>query len=156
MSQTDSLFVDMNLVNIAGLTEAFPRNAPHLGLEIPYVAVIRPIPRALWPEKPEGLSVSIEEVLGGAEGWTLSATFVGELWMAGGYGAIALASLVFGAVASAWNRIGANATTKLELALYASAFFAAGICMRSFMAVAPPLLPTIAMWAYVKLRQAQS
>lgn len=152
-ARTDTLFVDMNLVNIAGLTEAFPRNAPYLGLEIPYTALIRPIPRAFWPGKPEGLSISIEEVLGAGAGWTLSAAVIGELWMAGGFGAIALGSVLFGAVASAWNRIGANATTRLEIALYASAFFAAGICMRSFMAVAPPLLPTIALWAYLKLRQ---
>ena len=41
----------------------FPRTHPFLGFEIPYQALIRPIPRAIWPGKPEGLSMTIEDVM---------------------------------------------------------------------------------------------
>ncbi|MBM9594016.1 hypothetical protein [Roseitranquillus sediminis] len=143
-ARTDSLFVDLNLINIAILTQAFPNQVGYLGFEIPFTAAVRPIPRALWPGKPEGLSVSIEEVIG-VSGMTLSATFVGELWMAGGFPAIAIMALALGAAAARWNRIGAVATTNMTLILFASGFFPAGIAMRSFLGVGPTLLPLIAL-----------
>ena len=59
-----SFFVDYNIVNVSQLTEVFPASFEYLGLEIPLNALIRPIPRVLWPGKPEGLSVTIETALG--------------------------------------------------------------------------------------------
>ena len=78
-----TLFVDYNLYAICKLVEVFPHKKPYLGLEIPYQALIRPIPRAIWKGKPEGLSTSIEDALG-VEGLTISASFVGEAYMSGG------------------------------------------------------------------------
>lgn len=145
VAQTDRLFVDMNLINIAGLVRSFPKLHDYLGLEIPFNALIRPIPRVLWPEKPEGLSISIEQVLG-ADSATLAATYIGELWMAGGMIAVIAASLVFGAAASGWNRVGATAQGNLDQILFASGLFAAGICMRSFLGVMPAVLPTLVLY----------
>ncbi len=151
-ARTDALFVDMNLVNVALLSEVFPARVGYLGFEIPFNAAIRPIPRAFWPGKPEGLSVGIEDAIG-VRGMTLSATFVGELWMAGGYLAILLGALAFGALAARWNRVGASADTNLKLILFAAGFFPAGICMRSFMSVAPTLLPLLALWLFLRLNR---
>lgn len=149
-ARTETLFVDMNLVNVAILTQAFPDYVQHLGFEIPYIAAIRPIPRGLWSGKPDGLSITIEEVIG-VSGMTLSATFVGELWMAGGYLAVAIAALSFGAVAARWNRIGAAADSNMKLILFAAGFFPAGICMRSFMSVAPTILPIIGLLVFMRV-----
>ena len=74
----NGVFVDSNMVVISNLTEVFPRVHSYLGLEIPFTAIIRPIPRALWPDKPEGLSVGMEDALGTGGGMTLASTFVGE------------------------------------------------------------------------------
>ena len=148
-AETETLFVDMNLVNVALLTQAFPDYVRYLGFEVPYIAAIRPIPRGLWSGKPEGLSVSIEEVIG-VSGMTLSATFVGELWMAGGYLAVAIAALCFGVVAARWNRIGASADNTMKLILFAAGFFPAGIGMRSFMSVAPTVLPIIGLLMFMR------
>lgn len=150
-SRLETVFVDMNLLNVAMLAEVFPQQVDYLGLEIPFTALIRPIPRALWSGKPEGLSVSIEEVIG-VSGMTLSATFVGEFWMAGGYLWIAIFALVCGSVAGAWNRFGSGAKSNLELILFASGFFPAGLCMRSFLSMMPALLPVIALSLYIKRR----
>jgi oligosaccharide repeat unit polymerase len=144
-AQTSAVFVDLNVVNVSQLTEVFPDYAPYLGFEIPFTAIIRPIPRAIWPGKPEGLSFSIEDALGAGSQMTLSATFVGEFYMAGGLLAVALCALFLGWAAASWNRVGAKADTNAMLILYASGFFAAGLCMRSFMSVAPAILPTIAL-----------
>lgn len=147
--------VDMNLVNIALIADAFPDRYDFLGLEVPMTAVIRPIPRALWTGKPEGISVSIEEVTGAGKEMTISATFVGEFWMAGGYPAVLIAALMLGAIAGWWNRIGARATTTVQMILFASAFFPAGIAMRSFMSAAPPMLPVIGLAVLLALLNRQ-
>lgn len=147
VARTDRFFVDLNLLNIAGLMQAFPSRHDYMGFEIPFIAFVRPIPRVLWPGKPEGLSISIEEVMG-AEGLTLSATFIGELWMSGGIFAVILGSLAFGAVAAGWNRVGAAAQGNLDQILFASGLFAAGICMRSFLGVMPAVLPTLALYLF--------
>jgi len=152
IERTDRVFVDMNILNVAGLIQVFPDQYDYLGLEIPFVAAIRPIPRVLWAGKPEGLSISIEEVLG-AKGWTLSATYVGELWMAGGLFAVVLASLIFGASAARWNRLGATAQGNLDKIVFATGFFAAGLGMRSFMSVAPAVLPTLALYVVRRWHQ---
>lgn len=149
-ARTDTLFVDLNLINIAILTQAFPNYFGYIGLEIPYTAVIRPIPRALWPGKPEGLSVSIEEVIG-VSGMTLSATFVGEFWMAGGFFAIGVVAMALGAAAARWNRIGAAAATNFGLIIFASGFYPAGIGMRGFMEIGPAMVPVIGLLIFMKL-----
>jgi hypothetical protein len=142
-----TLFVDLNLINISRLTEVFPVPNNFLGWEIPFNALIRPIPRAIWPGKPEGLSIGIEEALG-ATGLTLSATFVGEIYMAGGQLAVAAAALVLGSLAATWNRVGNSIDSRFSRLLYASGFFAAALAMRSILQVAPAILPTLALWFY--------
>src|SRR5262249_44789707 len=83
----ETLYIDHNIVNLSNLTNVFPDIVDFLGLEIPYQTLIRPIPRALWPGKPEGLSTGIEEALLGVTdgGYTLSCTFVGEAYTAFGF-----------------------------------------------------------------------
>ncbi|MBK0399764.1 oligosaccharide repeat unit polymerase [Limibaculum sp. M0105] len=143
--ESETLFVDLNLINICKLTEVFPSRFDYLGLEIPYWMMILPIPRALWPGKPEGLSIGIEEALG-VDGLTLSATFVGEAYMAGGLFAVIVSGLLLGATAGNWDRLGKQVSSNYGLILYCSGFFAAALSMRSVLQVAPALLPTLALW----------
>ncbi|MCL5776859.1 oligosaccharide repeat unit polymerase [Limibaculum sp. FT325] len=145
--ESETLFVDLNLINICKLIEVFPSRFDYLGLEIPYWAMIRPIPRALWPGKPEGLSIGIEEALG-VEGLTLSATFIGEAYMAGGLFGVIVTGLLLGATAGNWDRVGKQVGSNYGLILYCSGFFAAALSMRSVLQVAPALLPTLALWLF--------
>jgi hypothetical protein len=73
----ETLFVDNNLPIISKLTDVFPSRFDYLGREVALLAILHPVPRALWPSKPEGLSVSMEYALG-LRGLTVSSTFVGE------------------------------------------------------------------------------
>ena len=103
----DTLYIDHNMVNISNLTNVFPDVVDYLGLEIPYQSIIKPIPRALWPGKPEGLSTSIEAALGSFDGvTTLACTFAGEAYMAFGLVGVLIAGLFFGAAAGWWNQVG--------------------------------------------------
>lgn len=142
------VFVDNNMLNIAMLTDVFPDHMGYLGLEIPYQALIRPIPRGIWPSKPEGLSISIEQALGVGDFMTVSVTFLGELWMSGGFLVVALGAIAIGAISAAWNRIGARANSVWDLLIFTAGFFPAGICMRSLMSAGPPMLPVIALYLY--------
>jgi oligosaccharide repeat unit polymerase len=146
----DTLYIDHNVVNISNLTEFFPDAVDFLGLEIPYQALIKPIPRVLWPEKPEGLSTSIEQALGAAAGdaTTLSCTFVGEAYIAFGLVGVIVAGLLFGVAAALWNRVGQKADSSFSQLLYASGFLCAAVAMRSLLMMVPFMLPTVALWIF--------
>jgi hypothetical protein len=148
----DTLFIDHNLPILSLLTDVFPDTMQHLGLEVIYYAIIRPVPRALWPGKPDGLSVDIADALN-AKGLTLSATFVGEAYMMGGYVAILTMGLILGWIAGWWNRFGQDLRSNLNVALYASGFFAAMLSMRSMLWLTTAMLPSIAVWLYIRSRQ---
>jgi hypothetical protein len=138
-----TVFVDYNLCSIAQLTEVFPSRYPYMGWEIPYLALVRPIPRAIWKNKPEGMSTSIEEALG-MENMTLSASFAGEAYISGGFTAVVLIGLFFGFATGWWSYLSSPRNSELGVLIYASGFFAAVISMRSLFAFTTALLPTVA------------
>ena len=138
-----SYFVDYNLWAIGKLMETFPAKRDYLGWEIPYQALVRPIPRALWKGKPEGLSYSIEDAVG-AEGMTVASSFVGEAYMSGGFLVIALTGLALGVFTGWWSSLLSPRNSELGILIYASGFFAAVISMRSIFVFTTALLPTVA------------
>ena len=144
-ARSETMYVDYNLYNISKLTEVFPSKMPYLGLEVPYLALIRPIPRALWKGKPEGLSNSIEKALGYFGGnITISASYAGEAYMSGGIFAVLLISIFFGAINGWWSHLMAPNNSELGILIYSSGFFAAVISMRSLFTYTTALLPTVA------------
>jgi hypothetical protein len=149
-----TLAVDYNLSSIAPLMDAMPQKHPFLGFEVIYNAVIKPIPRAFFPGKPEGLSVSIEEIVG-AEGWTVAVTYVGESYMAAGWFGVFGISLFLGALAAWWNRMAMAEQSDYALVVYALGFFAAGITMRSLFWLTTAILPVIALIVFRKLTSKQ-
>ncbi len=150
-SEFNGVFVDSNMIVIAKLTEVFPKVYGYLGLEIPYTALIRPIPRAIWPGKPDGLSVSMENALDTDGSLTLASTFVGECYIAGGMLGVLIFALLFGAAAGKWNQMGRDLRSNYNLILFVSGFFCAALTMRSFLSAAPTVLPTLGLWVYGKL-----
>lgn len=143
MEESDKeFFVDYNLFVICQLTEIFPERFQFMGWEIPYLAVIRPIPRAMWPGKPEGMSVSFEEALG-VEGLTLASSFVGEAYVSFGFAGVFCTGLFFGAVFGWWSRLASPRNSDFGVLIYASGFFAAVISMRSLFVFTTAVLPTV-------------
>lgn len=140
----DTLAVDYNLASIGWVAEAIPARHKFLGPEILTWALVKPIPRALWPGKPEGLSVSIEEIAG-AKGWTVAATYLGECYMMAGIAGVAGISLLLGALAAWWNRMAMRMQSDYGLLVYALGFFAAAITMRSLFWLTTTILPVIAL-----------
>ncbi len=139
-----SLHVDLNLNAIAVLMDVFPEKYGYLGAEIPWNALIKPIPRALWPGKPEGLSISIEEAMG-VQNMTIATTYIGEAYLIGGWLPALLTSLLIGAAAAWWNRLGNHLDSTYAILVYASGLFAFALTMRSLLWTTTALLPTAAL-----------
>ena len=138
-----TLFIDYNLYAICRLVDMFPQKHDYLGWEIPYQALIRPIPRAIWSGKPEGLSTSIENALG-VEDVTIAASFVGEAYMSGGLSTVLIIALIFGTLTGWWSYLASPQNSELGILIYASGFFATVISMRSLFVFTTALLPTVA------------
>lgn len=143
LTEEQSLFVDYNLFVISRLTELFPGRYAHLGWEVPYLAVVRPIPRALWPGKPEGLTITMEQALD-VEGLTLASSFVGEAYIAFGHVGIVAFGLLFGWFAGWWSHLASPRNSPFGVLIYASGFFAIVISMRSLFVFTTAILPTAA------------
>ena len=155
IDERENLFVDYNLLNFSNITEEFGTDAhPYLGMQVPYLALVRPIPRALWKGKPEGLSTTIEEALEveeeGAAGVTISVTFIGEAYLAGGFFAIIIAGLALGAFSGWWNHLASPKFSDLGVLIYASGFFSASIAVRSLFTFTTAILPTLALFFFAR------
>jgi hypothetical protein len=138
-----ALAVDNNLYAISRMVEYFPRHHAYTGMEIPYLALIHPIPRVLWPGKPQGMSISVEDIFG-ANGWTVATSVVGEEYIMHGIPAVFLMSVLFGACCAWWNLLASPKNSEFGILVYASGFFSAVITMRSMNWFSTALLPTLA------------
>jgi oligosaccharide repeat unit polymerase len=149
-STRDTLAVDYNLASIGWIAAAMPKNHDYLGAEILVWSLVRPVPRVLWPGKPEGLSVSIEEIAG-ADGWTVAATYLGEAYMMAGILGVIAVSVGFGALAAWWNRMAMAHQSDYALIVYSLGFFAGGVTMRSMFWLTTTMLPVLALIALRKV-----
>lgn len=135
--------VDYNLWRLAQMRAAFPAVHPYLGLNVPYVALTKPIPRALWTDKPRGLKVALESVIG-AEGYTIACTWIGEAHVAGGSAAILIIGMGIGLFCRTWTTLLSEASN-FSLLVYASGVYAVLLLMRSLMFFTTALLPSLAL-----------
>jgi hypothetical protein len=145
----ETLFIDNNLPVISLLIDVFPKRFNYLGSEYLSWAILHPVPRALWPGKPQDLSVSAEKALGW-NGLTVTSTFVGEAYMMGGFPAILVVGLSLGWLAGWWNRFCADLRSNVGVILYASGFFTAALSMRSIVFTTTAMLYTAAIWLYAR------
>ncbi|NDV62306.1 oligosaccharide repeat unit polymerase [Puniceicoccales bacterium CK1056] len=142
---TDSgYFVDYNLWRIAQMVAAFPELYDYIGWNLPFVAITKPIPRALWPGKPTDLKVGLEEVIG-AKGYTIACTWVGEAYVAGGVIWIVATGILIGIFCCFWNQLANFIHSPFPLVVFASGFYSILLLMRSLLFFTTALLPSIAL-----------
>ncbi len=149
--QAEYVFVDYNLQSIAEVSGFFPDVHPYLGFEIPYLAIIRPVPRFLWPGKPEGMSIRIEDIMGYTDQVTIAATFAGEAYISGGMLGVFLSGMVLAGIAGWWNSLASPKNSELGILVYASGFFAVVLTMRSLFEFTTAMIPTVACMAIAQL-----
>lgn len=141
----DEFFVDYNLLSIAGLVSVFPDHFPYLEWEVPEWFFVRVIPRALWPGKPDGASISPGLYLEAAASTTISATFIGEAYMGFGQLGSVIAGVLLGWLAAFWTRKAFSIRSDFGILLYGSGFFAVVITMRSLYMLPVASLPVLAV-----------
>lgn len=146
----DTFAVDYNLGPIGLIASVFPAQHPYLGTEVIVWSIIKPIPRAFWPGKPDGLSVSIEETVEAGKGYTVASTFLGESYMMGGIPGVILSSSAFGALSAWWNQRALQRQSDYSMVIYALGFFVAVITMRSMFWLTTTMLPILALVAFRK------
>lgn len=103
----------------AVLVDTVPATHPHLGGSSYAEVVVMPVPRALWPDKPEGRVKDLQRAFFRQE---LGASFAyyGEAYANFGWAGVAVLCLVFGfLLESCWLRLVA-ATTPAALVVYAA------------------------------------
>ena len=137
-------FVDYNLWRLSQMVGAFPDLYDFIGWNMPYVALTKPIPRALWSGKPTDLKIGLEEVIG-AEGYTIAVTWIGEAYIAGGIVWIIPIGLLIGMFCRYWNHLAGYIGRPFPLIVFASGFYAVLLLMRSLMFFTTALLPSIAL-----------
>ena len=139
----ESVSVDGNFYAICRILEVFPKKHDYLYWEIPYLALIRPVPRALWAGKPMGMSLTIEDIME-VRDMNITASFIGEAYMGGGLLAVFLAGSLLSGMMGWWTYLANPNNSDFGVLIYASGFVAAVISMRSVFVVTTALLPTVA------------
>ena len=91
----EAYHVDNNLRSFAELAFFVPAKHPYVYQDYFIWVMIRPIPRVLWPGKPEGPGFDLPKSMG-QQGVSLSVTLIGELYMAGGLLCVLLGGCLYG------------------------------------------------------------
>jgi len=154
--QTDDghiVFVDNSLFVIGQLTRMFPAEHDFIGMAAPLWLVARPVPRALWPGKPDGSEVEATLYLNEGPSTTLASTFVGESFMAAGVIGVAITALSLGALSRWWTSRAYTTDSDLGVLIYSSGFFAMVMTMRSVYQLPVAILPTLAVITFGLLSQ---
>jgi apolipoprotein N-acyltransferase len=113
-------------------------------MEIPTLAIVRPIPRAIWTEKPSELSVSLEDLAGVSGDMTMAATFVGEGYMSLGFLGVVAFGLFLGGAGRWWTEQTAAARSEFGFVVYGSGLYALLVSMRSAIWFVAGILPACA------------
>jgi hypothetical protein len=124
------LRVDDNFFRLAQMTAIFPDDHPYTTWRYALWVAVRPVPRLFWPDKPINPGFDLPEFVG-VTGASLSSSVIGELFMAGGFIAVALGGWFYGRLARSLSCFLSGAGTWGALLIYSIGLFALFNGMRS-------------------------
>lgn len=103
-SEYDYLHIDDNFLRLAQVIEMVPEDKPYVGAGQVVYALVRPIPRVFWPNKPvdSGFDLSREV---GMKGVSLSMSIIGEWYLSWGWLAVIFGGWLHGRLAKAANTL---------------------------------------------------
>lgn len=122
--------VDDNFYRLAQITAIFPERHDYTTWRYVLWVAVRPIPRLFWPGKPLDPGFDLPGYVG-LRGVSLSSSVVGELFMAGGFLAVALGGWFYGRLARGLSQFLAEANTPGALLIYSVGLFAVLVGVRS-------------------------
>ena len=100
----ESLHIDDNFYRLGQLMTIFPDRHPYVHTEQVTFALIRPIPRALWPGKPQTPGYDFASMVTDQK-VSLTTSVIGEFFASWGWLGILLGGYVYGRLGSMWNRL---------------------------------------------------
>ena len=98
------LHVDDNFLRLSQTTLLFPDIQPYVGVQPMTYALVRPIPRVFWPDKPSDPGYNFSNMVR-ETGVSLSHSIVGELYTMSGLFTVFLGGLFLGRLAGMWNKV---------------------------------------------------
>lgn len=96
--------VDDNFLRMGQIIDAIPGTYQYSGFNWLLYVVVRPVPRAIWPEKPVDPGFSLADHLR-QKGVTYSSSVVGEWYMGFGWAGVAVGGLCLGFAARTWSQL---------------------------------------------------
>jgi oligosaccharide repeat unit polymerase len=103
-SDLDYLHVDDNYLRLAQVIDLVPKEVPFVGTGQVYYALVRPIPRVFWPNKPIDAGFDLAAVVG-MKGVSLSMSIIGEWYLGWGWLAVAIGGWIHGRLAKLANTL---------------------------------------------------
>ncbi len=97
----ENLRVDDNFLRLSQILRLVPKEHPFVYEKQVIFALIRPIPRAIWPGKPLTPGFDLTVAIGnkGMEGTSLTSSVIGEWYYSFGWGGIFVGGLIYGRLA---------------------------------------------------------
>lgn len=126
----DHLHVDDNLLRLAQIIEIIPAHHDYTYEKIWIWVAIRPIPRAIWTNKPVDPGFDLTEAVG-KEGVSLTSSVIGELFVSWGWVTVALGGWIYGRLAGGCMRFLSLAPNPPAILLYSMGAMAIFAGLRS-------------------------
>jgi oligosaccharide repeat unit polymerase len=103
-SQYDYLHVDDNFLRLAQIIQVIPKDHDYVYAQQVVFALIRPIPRVFWPNKPVDPGFDLPSMVG-MKGVSLSSSILGEWYISWGWYALILGGWLHGRLAVSANQL---------------------------------------------------
>ena len=124
--QYQHLHIDDNFLRLSQVIALIPRYYPHVYQKQIIFALIRPIPRAIWANKPVDPGFDLPTALG-VEGVSLSYSVIGDWYICAGWLGVLFGGLVYGGFARTISQLlisNAKSANAIVYSLCAMALFA--------------------------------
>lgn len=158
LNRTGSVAVDQNFFYVAQMVDIVPSQYPHTGINGVLYHLEVMIPGSILPGKIVNHGFNLPAALGLIRGpgysWTCSA--VGDFYLIGGYKAVAIGGLVWGAMANFCSRLlvsDSSVYTRIMYALVAMALF---VSLRAVHELLSTGLAVLAWWGLLRLWNIQT
>jgi oligosaccharide repeat unit polymerase len=132
LAGTEYVHVDDNFYRLCQVIQLIPGTHPYVYHGFLLYAVVRPIPRVLWPDKPVDAGFDLTRAVGDRE-VSYSCSVIGELYMSLGFFGIAIGGWLYGRFAAFANGVLSQSTGLGAVVIYSTGAMALFSGMRSLL-----------------------
>lgn len=149
-SEYDYLHVDDNFLRLAQVIDIIPKQHPYVGSGMVTFAIVRPIPRVFWPNKPVDAGFDLSREVG-LKGVSLSMSIIGEWYMSWGWISVIVGGWLHGRLAKAANTLREQGIASRNPIVFALAVMVLIAGMRSMLDLIIMSYALVAWWGVNRL-----